>query len=512
MDTTLDPLRNSELHRALAFARARETYPGIPGDLLLELCDAAWQRAAGDTRDGEALERFERALDVVARSYRVGGGRLSISEVAEDAIPLTALQPYIDAQKRRPAPVEPAPEPVPAPPRRTLSDKLSRVPRLAPAPLGLSLAAGVFGVAAQAGVLEQTPLAPLSFTDRGDAPAPADRASSGSAAKADRGAADAGGEPARTAGAASPSVGELASSHAAAADDGGAATEQAGTDSGATGGATAPSAPLDLASSTAPAPAPAATAAPAPAAPAAPSAPHVPAVQLPEVQVLELGDDEDEPAEQQEPPTQEGGDDDSGPAVPGTSPADTLYEVPEQLPVGVHFPAPGQDEGDEGEAQSPVIQLPGGVQVPVPGAVPPTPTPPGLTPTPADHPADPASPEYEESGPLSPEDGGEAPPTPEEQNNDEDTNPATEAPDADDADPAPVRAESAVARAANTVKAATTPAPPPAAPAPAPAPAAPAAPAPAAPAPAATPPAPAAPAAPAPAPAPAPSAPAGPAA
>ena len=128
MDTTLDPLRNSELHRALAFARARETYPGLPGELLLELCDAAWSRAAGDTRDGGALERFERALDVVARSYRVGGGRLTVSEVAEDAIPLAALQPYIDAQKRRPAPVEPHPEPVAAPPRRTLADKLCARP------------------------------------------------------------------------------------------------------------------------------------------------------------------------------------------------------------------------------------------------------------------------------------------------------------------------------------------------------------------------------------------------
>ena len=89
----LDPLRNSELQRALALARAREAYPGLSGELLLELCDAAWQRAAGDTRDGRALQRFERALDVVARSHRVGG-RPSVSEVAEDAIPLAALQPY----------------------------------------------------------------------------------------------------------------------------------------------------------------------------------------------------------------------------------------------------------------------------------------------------------------------------------------------------------------------------------------------------------------------------------
>ena len=220
MDTTLDPLRNSELHRALAFARARETYPGIGGELLLELCDAAWERAAGDTRDGGSLDRFERALDVVARSYRVGGGRLSVSEVAEDAIPLAALQPYIDAQKRRPAPVEPDPAVVPA--RRTLADKLPSLPRIAPAPVGVSLAAGVFGItaAAQAGALEQTPLAPLSFTDRTEAPAPASAAGdagSASAGKASRGAGTSSGADGGSA-SLSPFIGELASSNAAQAD------------------------------------------------------------------------------------------------------------------------------------------------------------------------------------------------------------------------------------------------------------------------------------------------------
>ena len=94
MDTKLDPLRNSELRRALALGRAREAYPGLSGELVLELCDAAWQRAAGDTGDGAALERFERALDVVARSYRVGGGRLSVSEVAQGGVPMAALRPY----------------------------------------------------------------------------------------------------------------------------------------------------------------------------------------------------------------------------------------------------------------------------------------------------------------------------------------------------------------------------------------------------------------------------------
>ena len=296
MDTTLDPLRNSELHRALAFARARETYPGLPGELLLELCDAAWSRSAGDTRDGGALERFERALDVVARSYRVGGGRLTVSEVAEDAIPLAALQPYIDAQKRRPAPVEPHPEPVAAPPRRTLADKLSRVPRIAPAPLGISLAAGVFGVtaAAQAGVLDQTPLAPLSFTDRTEAPAPAGQSATASDHRADDGGGAQGGSGSSPApaggGSASSWVGELAASQAASggagdsapaatseptAVDGPAVTEDL---AGSTGGTPVSAAPAPVA---APAPAPSA---PAEAAPVSLPAPERPAIKLPAVQ------------------------------------------------------------------------------------------------------------------------------------------------------------------------------------------------------------------------------------
>lgn len=338
MDTTLDPLRNSELHRALAFARARETHPGLPGDLLLELCDAAWQRAAGDTRDGGALERFERALDVVARSYRVGGGRLSISEVAEDAIPLAALQPYIDAQKRRPAPVEP--EPVAVPARRTLTDKLSRLPRIAPAPIGVSLAAGIFGVtaAAQAGVLEQTPLAPLSFTDRSGAPEVADRSA---ATRADRAAGDSGRSGDGAAGngsrAGSPWVGEVAASAAAADSEEPAGTEQFPRAAGTSQGVEAPAAPVDLASSTGGAPAPVVAApaepvAAAPEAPAAPSPSRPPVVELPAMEV-EMGDED-------------GGGNEDSEQQPSSG--------DEQPQVGVHFPT---------------IQLPGGVtvQIPQPG-------------------------------------------------------------------------------------------------------------------------------------------------
>ncbi|HYI36568.1 MAG TPA: hypothetical protein VEX39_08195 [Thermoleophilaceae bacterium] len=467
MDTTLDPLRNSELHRALAFARARETYPGLPGELLLELCDAAWSRSAGDTRDGGALERFERALDVVARSYRVGGGRLTVSEVAEDAIPLAALQPYIDAQKRRPAPVEPHPEPVAAPPRRTLADKLSRVPRIAPAPLGVSLAAGVFGVtaAAQAGVLDQTPLAPLSFTDRTEAPAPSgqaapasDRRAGGDAAQGASGSSSA---PA-DGGSASSWVGELASSQAAAGGDddsapaatseptaaGGPAVAQ--DLAGPTGGTPVAAAPTLVA---APAPAPSA---PAEAAPVSVPARERPAIELPAVYV-DLGPDD-----------QEEGDEDAAP------PTEEQQEHPGQPPVGVHFPS---------------LHLPGGVVVEIPQA----------------------GQGEEEVGQDQPDKGEEAPPeeqlTPEELAGGEEDSSETQLPGEDDLggqvpeEDLPEQllpAEESPDGVAERVPAAVPDVAPPAPPVPAPA--APAAPP--APAPVATPPAPApAPAQPAPAPA-----------
>lgn len=95
MDIHIDPLANPELRRVLAFARVRESYPTIPSNLLLELCDAAWERAAGEATDGLAVDRFERAMDLVARGYRSGGGRLSVSEVAEQAIPVATLRRYI---------------------------------------------------------------------------------------------------------------------------------------------------------------------------------------------------------------------------------------------------------------------------------------------------------------------------------------------------------------------------------------------------------------------------------
>ena len=338
MDTTLDPLRNSELHRALAFARARETYPGIGGELLLELCDAAWERAAGDTRDGGALERFERALDVVARSYRVGGGRLSVSEVADDAIPLAVLQPYIDAQKRRPAPVEPEP----APARRTLADKLPSLPRIAPAPVGVSLAAGVFGVAAaaQAGVLEQTPLAPLSFTDRSEQPAPADP--SASADRGGSGAQAAPGLPSTSGGSgpSSPWVGELAAANAAGSDPG--ATAQGATpEPRGAGGSVAPSGSTGTAPVAAtPVATPAPVAAPAPVSAPAPgdtpdvSVPEPSVPDLPEIQI-DMGQDEDSGDERAPEQTPAGGEHEQAP------------------PVGVHFPN---------------IQLPGGVVVEIPQA------------------------------------------------------------------------------------------------------------------------------------------------
>jgi hypothetical protein len=91
----IDPLADPELRRVLAVARAREAYPGLSGEVLLELADAAWERAGGADGDAAALERFERALHAVARGYRAGAGQLSVGEVAEQAIPASALAPYL---------------------------------------------------------------------------------------------------------------------------------------------------------------------------------------------------------------------------------------------------------------------------------------------------------------------------------------------------------------------------------------------------------------------------------
>ena len=370
MDTKLDPLRNSELHRALAFARARETYPGIGGELLLELCDAAWERAAGDTRDGGSLERFERALDVVARSYRVGGGRLSVSEVADDAIPLAALQPYIDAQKRRPAPVEP--DPAAAPARRSLTDKLPSLPRIAPAPVGVSLAAGVFGItaAAQAGALEQTPLAPLSFTDGGDAPAPAPAAggTGDRAVRAGGGTSTAGEDGPQ--GPASPLIGELAAGNAATAED--VPEDAPAPRPEPTGAVQAPSAPAEPSVPTGPAPV--AATPEVPTAPAEPEAPP-PVTQKPAVEV-EVGDDEEKPAgehESHEPPV--------GVHYPTIQlPGGVVVEIPQEGDEGEEVPPENvlTPEEETGEEDAPENQLPGeevGGEVPE-DELPPEPLPP----------------------------------------------------------------------------------------------------------------------------------------
>lgn len=168
MGIHINPLANPELQRALAFARARESYPAIPSELLLDLCNAAWERAAGDGEDGLALGRFERAMDLVARGYRAGGGRLSVSEVAQQAIPVAALRPYIKPAGVRPLPFEPAVE-EPVPVRHPLAARLARIPMLSPAPVGATLAAGLLGlaIAGKTGSLPVISPAPAGSGDEG---------------------------------------------------------------------------------------------------------------------------------------------------------------------------------------------------------------------------------------------------------------------------------------------------------------------------------------------------------
>jgi len=168
MGIHIDPLASPELQRALAFARARESYPAIPSELLLDLCNAAWERAAGEGEDGLALGRFERAMDLVARGYRAGGGRLSVSEVAQQAIPVAALRPYIKPAGVRPLPFEPAVE-EPVPVRHPLAARLARIPMLSPAPVGATLAAGLLGlaIAGKTGSLPVISPAPAGSGDEG---------------------------------------------------------------------------------------------------------------------------------------------------------------------------------------------------------------------------------------------------------------------------------------------------------------------------------------------------------
>jgi hypothetical protein len=188
----IDPLGDVEVQRALALARARESYPAVPRETLLGYCEAAWAVALkADPLSHDLQGSFDRALLIIAWTQRRSGGRVPLRDLVDQTVPRVALEPFIS--ERIAAPVaeelvlgEAAEEPSSS--RRPLL----RVPFTSPLPVGAAIAAGFVGLA----ILNETevlPIAPLQPTsedaaigtekaDRADGSG--ERAASGSAATA----------------------------------------------------------------------------------------------------------------------------------------------------------------------------------------------------------------------------------------------------------------------------------------------------------------------------------------
>jgi hypothetical protein len=163
----VDPLGDLEVQRALALARARESYPAVPRETLLGYCEAAWDVALqADPRGRDLQGSFDRALLIIAWTQRRSGGRVPLRELIDQTVPRIALEPFIAQPRTHEVGVQPE-QPVPS--RRSPL----RLPFSSPIPVGAAVAAGVVGV----GVLSQAevvPIAPLQ-------PAGSDEAASGEA-------------------------------------------------------------------------------------------------------------------------------------------------------------------------------------------------------------------------------------------------------------------------------------------------------------------------------------------
>ncbi|HZC13866.1 MAG TPA: hypothetical protein VE270_07590, partial [Thermoleophilaceae bacterium] len=160
----VNPLGELEVQRALALARARESYPAVPRETLLGYCEAAWDVALkADPRGRDLQGSFDRALLIIAWTQRRSGGRVPLRDLIDQTVPRIALQPFvseapevIEAERRPEVGVQPERA---TPARRSLL----RVPFTSPIPVGAALAAGLVGTA----VLSQTevlPIAPLQPT------------------------------------------------------------------------------------------------------------------------------------------------------------------------------------------------------------------------------------------------------------------------------------------------------------------------------------------------------------
>jgi hypothetical protein len=194
----VDPLGELEVHRALALARARESYPAVPRETLLEYCEAAWEVALkADPRGRDLQGSFDRALLIIAWTQRRSGGRVPLRELIDQTVPRIALEPFI-SQPAQPGEVERVPE-FGVQPDEAMAGRRSpfRLPFTSPIPVGAALAAGVvgIGVLSEAEVIPIAPLQPAGSDEETGGDEVAARAADQRASKqgSDAGAQDSGG-------------------------------------------------------------------------------------------------------------------------------------------------------------------------------------------------------------------------------------------------------------------------------------------------------------------------------
>lgn len=439
----VDPLAELEVQRALALARAREGYPAVPRETLLEYCEAAWDVALrADPRGRDLQGSFDRALLIIAWTQRRSGGRVPLRELIDQTVPRIALEPFIG----QPGEVERAPEVGVQPEEAGAGRRLPlRLPFTSPIPVGAALAAGVVGI----GVLSEAeviPIAPLQPAGSDESPGGDEVASRGADERAskqssDGSARDSGG---MVAGLLPDGVEEAAQAFAAPeAPEAGTAPEAAAADSPgaktstAAGRVSDEAAAVDVAAETAGAQAaPPAPVVPAPPAPLPPQ-PVVRVEMAPATMILEVTapqrpstrPDRDEDEDPSEPPDTPAPDPDpEPPAVPegdeedasgedrserrptrddNEGPLDILEDVARPAPAEGDEEATDEQEADEGEADEatpppapPTTVTPPATDSPAPAPVPVEPPPTPAAPAPAPAPAAPAAPAPEAPAPA----------------------------------------------------------------------------------------------------------------
>jgi hypothetical protein len=412
----VDPLAELEVQRALALARARESYPAVPRQTLLDYCEAAWDVALkADPRGRDLQGSFDRALLIIAWTQRRSGGRVPLRELIDQTVPRIALEPFI-SHLAQPGEVERTPE-VGVQPDEVVSSRRSplRLPFTSPIPVGAALAAGVvgIGVLSEAEVIPIAPLQPAGSDEatRGDEVASRGADERASKQRSGAGAQDSGGmvagllpdgldeAPAQAFAAPEPAEGGSAPAAAPAGSPAKAST--------AAGRVSDEAAAVEVAAETAGAPA----VPPAPVPPAAPAPPPPqPVVRIempPPTMILEVSApqqpstradrDEEEgatepqdtpiPAPDPEPPAISEGDEEaaSGEERGERRPARDDDEGPLEVLEDLSTPAP-EEEGDDEAAPAPAP--PEAVTPPAPDTA--APTPPPAEPAPAPAPVAPA--------------------------------------------------------------------------------------------------------------------------